>query len=128
MQNFHGDPVVLTQNHVIEELSKAGKSECIFVWDRGDIKLMIIDEDFPIDFTDKVCNIAALSIIKESFVVPINKKDLIPLHKKMQCKSRVIMGRALKLLASKLIKSPAFRLLSMQNNCYYLLCVMAQIL
>lgn len=82
MQNFHGDPVVLTQNHVIQELSKAGNSECILVWDRDDIKLMITDEDFPLDFTDEVCNIAALSIIKESFVMPINKKDFIPLHKK----------------------------------------------
>jgi len=42
---------------------------------------MIIDEGFPLEFTGEVYNTATLSIIKKSFVVPINTKDLIPLHK-----------------------------------------------
>lgn len=42
---------------------------------------MIIDEDFPLDFTGELYNTATLSTIKKSFVVAINKKDLIPLHK-----------------------------------------------
>lgn len=42
---------------------------------------MIIDEDFPLDFTGEVHNMATLSVIKKSSVVPIKKKDSIPLHK-----------------------------------------------
>lgn len=56
--------------------------------------MMIIDEDFPLDFTGEVYKMATLSTIKKSFAVPMNKKDLIPLHKKMQCKSRVILWKS----------------------------------
>lgn len=42
---------------------------------------MITDEDFPIAFTGKAYNLATLSLIKEHFVVPINKKELNPPHK-----------------------------------------------
>lgn len=68
-------------NNVIHGLHKAEHSQSAAVSDTGDIELMIIDEDVPLDFMGVVYTMRTLSIMKKSFLVPKNKQDFIPLHK-----------------------------------------------